>query len=68
MINKLRRKFILINMLIVTIMLIVIFGLILFFTKSKMEQESIQMLRSISMIPLQHNYPDDVPNLSLIHI
>lgn len=62
MINKLRRKFILINMLIVTIMLIVIFGLILFFTKSKMEQESIQMLRSISMIPLQHNHPDDVPN------
>lgn len=58
MINKLRRKFIIVNMLIVTIMLAVIFGLIFFFTKYNMEQESIQMLRSVSMMPMQHDYHD----------
>lgn len=53
MINKLRRKFIMVNMLIVTVMLSVIFGLVFFFTKSNIEQESIQMLRSVSMLPAQ---------------
>lgn len=62
MINKLRRKFILVNMLIVTIMLIIIFGLILFFTKSKMELESIQMLRSLSMMPMQPDAPEKIPD------
>ena len=46
MIKRLRRKFIIVNMAIVTVMLAVIFGLILFFTKSNMEQDNIQMLRS----------------------
>ena len=40
MIKRLRRKFIIVNMVIVTVMLAIIFGLILFFTKSNMEQES----------------------------
>lgn len=61
MIKRLRRKFIIVNMAIVTVMLAVIFGLILFFTKSNMEQDNIQMLRSVSMMPVQHNIPDDVP-------
>ena len=55
MIKRLRRKFIVVNMAIVTVMLAVIFGLILFFTKSNMEQESIQMLRSVSMMPIQQH-------------
>lgn len=61
MIKRLRRKFIIVNMAIVTVMLAVIFGLILFFTKSDMEQESVQMLRSVSMMPIQHDMPDNVP-------
>lgn len=62
MIEKLRRKFVIVNMIIVTVMLTVIFGLILFFTKSNMEQESIQMLRSVSMMPMQHDMPADIPD------
>ncbi len=62
MISKLKRKFILVNMIIVTIMLTVIFGLIIFFTKANMEQESIQMLRSVSMMPLQPDMPSEVPD------
>lgn len=49
-------------MLIVTIMLIIIFGLILFFTQKNMEQESIQMLRSISMMPMQPDIIQEVPD------
>lgn len=62
MIKRLRRKFIIVNMAIVTVMLAVIFGLILFFTKSNMEQESIQMLRSVSMMPVQPDMPDKIPD------
>lgn len=61
MIKRLRRKFIIVNMTIVTVMLAVIFGLILFFTKSNMEHDNVQMLRSISMMPVQHNIPNDAP-------
>lgn len=59
MINKLRRKFVMVNMLIVTVMLAVIFGLIISFTRSNMEQESIQMLRSVSMLPAQPEHGDN---------
>ena len=61
MIKRLRRKFIIVNMAIVTVMLAVIFGLILFFTKSNMEQDNIQMLRSVSMMPIQCDMPDNPP-------
>ena len=61
MIKRLRRKFIIVNMAIVTVMLAVIFGLILFFTKSNMERESIQMLRSVAMMPAQHDVPKKAP-------
>jgi len=61
MIKRLRRKFIIVNMVIVTVMLAVIFGLILFFTKNNMERESIQMLRSVAMVPVQHGIPENVP-------
>ena len=49
-------------MTIVTVMLAVIFCLILYFTKSDMEQESVQMLRSVSMMPVQHDKPDNLPD------
>ena len=65
MIKRLRRKFIIVNMAIVTVMLAVIFGLILFFTKSNMEQDNIQMLRSLSMMPMQPDMPDKAPQKTL---
>ncbi len=52
-------------MTIVTVMLAVIFGLILFFTRSNMEQESIRMLRSVSMMPMQPDVPDKAPQKML---
>lgn len=61
MINKLRRKFVLVNMIIVTVMLTVIFGLVIFFTRESLEQESTQMLRSASMLPVQPGRPDNMP-------
>ncbi len=61
MIKRLRRKFIIVNMVIVTVMLTVIFGLILFSTKSNMKRESIQLIRSVSMMPVQHEIPDHAP-------
>ena len=61
MIKRLRRKFIVVNMAIVAIMLAIILGLILFFTKSNMEQDNIQMLRSVSMMPVQHDILENAP-------
>lgn len=46
MIKRLRRKFICINMVIVTIMLIFIFGLTLNLTQSAMEEDGLELLRS----------------------
>lgn len=66
MINKLKRKFVVVNMMIVTVMLAVIFGLVLFFTKSNMELAGVQMLRNISMKPMQffrEGMPDRLPPL-----
>ncbi len=61
MIKRLRRKFIIVNMSIVTVMLAVIFGLILFFTKSNMEHDSVQLLRSVAMMPVAPDIPDKFP-------
>lgn len=47
MIRKLRLKFICINMAIVTAMLLVIFGMVLHFTKSNLESQSIGTLQSV---------------------
>lgn len=65
MIKRLRRKFIIVNMAIVTVMLAVIFGLILFFTKSNMEQDNVQMLRSVSIMPMQPDMPDKAPQKTM---
>lgn len=65
MIKRLRRKFVIVNIAIVTVMLTVIFGLILFFTKSNMENDNVQMLRSVSMMPMQHDKPDNAPQKTM---
>lgn len=53
MLKKLRLKFILINMTIVTIMLGVIFGMLYVSTSRSLERESIQMMDSLAMNPMQ---------------
>lgn len=51
MLKRLRLKFICINMIIVTVMLSVIFGVVLRITKTNLENEGIQMMRSVSSAP-----------------
>ena len=59
MIRKLRFKFVLINMCIVTLMLFVIFGLVIYFTSADLESESIRMMQSIALQPFQLGMPDE---------
>lgn len=61
MIKRLRIKFVCINMMIVTIMLCVIFGLVLYFTQKNLEEESIRMMRTAAMGPAGHGKPDELP-------
>lgn len=51
MIKRLRVKFVVINMAIVTIMLCVIFALVLHFTGENMEQQSLDMMQSVALEP-----------------
>ena len=57
MIQKLRLKFIFINMAIVTIMLCVIFGLVFHFTSLNLEEESAGLLQAVAMEPVQMGPP-----------
>lgn len=50
MIRRLRIKFICINMAIVTLLLCGIFALVLFFTKTNLERESLGMMQSICQL------------------
>ena len=61
MIKKLRIKFVLINMTIITVMLCIIFGCIYHFTKIKLESESINMMRNISSHPSRRRMPNEPP-------
>lgn len=61
MLKALKIKFIVVIMLIVTITLAVICGLIMYFTKVSLEQESLQFLRSSSNIAFHHNEPNNRP-------
>lgn len=58
MLKKLRLKFILINMTIVTIMLGVIFGLLYYSTSRNLERESMQMMETVAMNPMQLRPPN----------
>ena len=57
MLKKLRVRFVCINMAIVLVMLSVIFGTVLTFTRQNLERESIDMMRSVASDPLQLNWP-----------
>ena len=58
MLKKLKLKFILINMTIVTIMLGVIFGLMYYSTSHNLERESMRMMESIAINPMQLRPPN----------
>ena len=60
MIKKLRFKFIIINMSIVTLMLAVILGLVFYFTRANLETESIRMMQGIAAQPFQLSVPDEL--------
>lgn len=62
MIRKLRSKFIWINMILVSLMLIVIFCLILGFTRSALERESLAMMESIGSSPMGLLKPEEPGN------
>ena len=59
MLKKLRLKFVLINMSIVTIMLCVILGLIFYFTSANLEAASINMMQNIAANPLHLGVPNE---------
>ena len=59
MLKRLRLKFIFVNMVIVTIMLAVIFGLVLHFTSWNLEQESVRMMQAIAMDPFRLGRPGE---------
>ena len=58
MIKRLRIKFVIINMTMITVMLCVIFGLVYHFTRSNLETESISMMKTIATNPFQLGRPD----------
>ena len=60
MIKKLRLKFVLINMSIVTIMQVVILGLVFYFTSANLERESMRMLENIAAQPVRLGVPGEL--------
>lgn len=68
MIKRLRIKFVCINMVIVTAMLCVIFGLVLHFTSASMERDSVEMIQSVAMSTYKPGAPGKhVPGFPLPH-
>lgn len=65
MIRKLRIKFICINMLIVTIMLSFILSFVVFSTKSRIEQDSMNMMRTVGAEPVRPGRPEGDRNVRL---
>lgn len=61
MLKRLRIKFVCINMAIVTIMICVILGLVLNFTRSDLENQSIRMMQSIAEMPAHLGRPNELP-------
>lgn len=57
MIKKLRLKFIAVNMSIVLILLCVILGMVVYFTRANLENESVAMMRAITERPLHELKP-----------
>ena len=63
MLKKLRLKFVLINMTIVTVMLCVIFGLLYYSTSRSLERESMQMMERIAFNPRRPGAPGRPPEV-----
>lgn len=59
MLKKLQMKFVMINMSIVTIMLIIIFGLVYKFTQVNLETENINMMKTIAANPSPTELPEN---------
>lgn len=58
MLKKLRLKFVCINMTLVTVMLAVILGMVLYYTGQSMENQSIQMMQSVARTSFEPGRPD----------
>ena len=58
MIRKLRLKFIAVIMALVLVMLGIIFGMVLHFTRLSLERESVSMMQNIASMPLRQERPD----------
>lgn len=61
MLKQLRIKFICINMLIVTVMLSVIFGMVFHFTRQNLESESLRMMRAVAGDSFRTGRPGQPP-------
>ncbi len=64
MLKKLKIKFVIIIMSIVTVLFLTTFGLIMHMTKENMERESIQMMKTLAFrppVPAMINRPDFIP-------
>lgn len=61
MLKQLRFKFVLINMTLVTVMLLVIFGVIIYQTQENLENQSIQMMQTIGADPFRLDRPGTQP-------
>ena len=59
MLKKLRRKFVVVVMAIVTVTMCLLLGLIYYFTQEGLERESVTMMRSMAANPFQPGRPDD---------
>ncbi len=59
MLRKLRFKFVCVNMLIVTLMLLVIFGLVFQFTRTNLEQQSVSMMEQLAEDPFRLSLPGE---------
>ena len=59
MIKKLRIKFVVINMAMMTVMLCVIFGMLYNFTKNSLVSESVSMMKTIASNPFQTGRPGE---------
>ena len=58
MIRKLRAKFIVINMALVTLMLVLMLGTVIRLTSDNIRDTNESMMRAMAMAPRQHRRPD----------
>ncbi len=66
MLKKLKIKFICINMVMVTAMLLVIFGMVISFTRTNLETESVSMMQTIAQSSFKPSRPGDPPEEVLL--